>query len=334
MTSDIHPHWKSTDDSAASLPKGDDAFWPEGEVSSSKEKQDHHHIRIAGKRGASSLLLFISLVSFGAMFLGVSFYQGVRMIRADLLEGQIPDVTVEVRDAEFSPGSLAIEAGKIVEWKNVSTSNQQFRSDQLDDSGAPFVSSPLLPQGESYVLEIPPELGGMLLMIRSMFLPTMTQTITVENSSEASTEPVPSLPSIPPLPPVPPPPPAQVSLPSTSSLPSTPSTLSTPPTPSTPSIPTTPTPTIQIGSADKPAAQSWPNILRINRFTVGSVTIPDFKPISPIHAARRVQEEWQSRSHTAAPRQPTTGPALWILSALTLGTMPFFFRGQKKKNVS
>jgi hypothetical protein len=53
---------------------------------------------------------------------------------------------------------------------------------------------------------------------------------------------------------------------------------------------------------------------------------------SPIQAAR---EQWQERevhSTAGAPparRQPETGPALWILTALTLGAMPILFRKRK-----
>lgn len=349
MNQDIHPHWKSTDETASAPKSADDAnFWPDGEETptASKPKEDHHRIRIAGG-GASSLLLGLSFSTFGAVLLGLGFYQGVTLIRADLLEGRTPDVQVEVRDAEFSPQAFSIAAGKIVEWKNVGSGNQQFRSDQLDTTSSPFVGSPLLPPGERYVTEIPLALAGTMLTIRSEFIPTMTQTVTVEASAEAPTEEVETTSSLPPLPPSQPSLEAgaepsrselrPASVPSVSSVPSQPPTLSTPPSPSQPSTPSTPpvapTPTIQIGSSETLAQSAWPNLLRVNRFTVGNVTVPDFSPISPIHAVREAQEEWE-RQHSAAPiarKQPETGPALWILSALTLGTMPFFFRGQKKQ---
>ena len=327
MTSDIHPHWKSTGEGSGVSPQGDDReFWPmDGEA--------HHHVRVNGG-GASSFFLLFAFSTISLAALGVVFYQGVNRIRADLLEGRSPDVVIEVQDAAFSPASLAVQAGQLVEWKNVGSGNQQLRSDQLDDAGTPFVSSPLIPAGGTYRSTLPLELAGTMLTIRSAFVPTMMQTITIETPVEAPSSEVPSdaapdatsslpplppsapsSPSLPSLPPIPPPPP-------TPSTPSTPTLPTLPSIPSVPSVPSTPTPVIQIGSTDTPSLTSaWPSLLRINRFT-----------ISPIHAARQAQEEWQRSSYSAAPlarRQPETGPALWVLSVLTLGTMPFFFRKAK-----
>jgi len=352
MTPDIHPHWTSTDSGnttptppPAPSSREEDSFFPiegdEPEVGGPSSKQEHHHVQIAGGK-QSSLFLVLSLISLGAASVGIVFYQGVNRIRADLLEEMAADSVIEIGQSTFSPASLTVEAGKLLEWKNTGSGNQELRSDQLDESGSPFLATPTIPAGTSFRFRVPPSLGGTMLTVRSSFNPLMSIAITVDPAKEVAssssaggtpaeprpetaTLPVapsqPSTPSTPPTLPTPSPSPVPLipSLPSSPSLPSIPSPSPNPsPTP-------TPAPVLHIGPTETVSQGVWPNQLRINRFTIGSGFAPTIPSPSPIHSAGRTQQQL----HPAARRQPDTGPALWILSSLTLATTLFLFRRKK-----
>ena len=321
----------------ATSPREEDSFFPmdddEPEVGGPSSKQEHHHVQIAGGK-QSSLFLILSLISLGAASLGVVFYQGVNRIRADLLEEMAADSVIEIGQSTFSPASLIVEAGKLLEWKNTGSGNQELRSDQLDESGSPVLATPAIPAGTSFRFRVPPSLGGTMLTVRSSFNPLMTIAITVDpakevaSSSSAGVIPAEPQPEI-----------AKEPQPGTASsqprraaldsVPLIPSLPSSPPLPSIPSLPSVPAPVLHIGTTETVQQALWPNQLRINRFTVGSSFVPAIPSPSPIHSAGRAQQQL----HPAARRQPETGPALWILASLTLGTTLFLFRRKKAPTI-
>ena len=87
------------------------------------------------------------------------------------------------------------------------------------------------------------------------------------------------------------------------------------------------TPTISLNQASvTPPSNIWPNILKVNRFTVGSAFVPAFSPIAqiPVNSVRDAQE----RVHGAAraTRQPETGPAVWVAGIMSLAVLPLILK--------
>ena len=377
MTEDLNPRWKSTEDKAPARPGGglagrqDEQFWSEdtaGEAGlfdaaqerlfekSEEGKQaafrppppQRHRVHIAQEKCTPILLGGVAIL-FLAVF-GFLFLRGVSRIRADLVEELVPDLEVQVTENGFSPSEAEIATGKLVEWKNTGKSPQQFQSDQRNLAGAPFISSPLLPPDGTYRLKITEDLEDATVTLRSTFLPTMTGMLRIIAAAPVAME----LPSSASAPPPAPQAPETVSmpapLPAFPSPPAMPAPVQPSPVPSPAAPPSAVSPskasdvgpqTIEVGDAmQMPVVSSWPSLLRINRYTVGSPLVP-LAPTDqfPVHSVARANEAYTSsrsrppaRPYDAAGRarrQPETGPALWIFGALTLCAMPFVCRRRR-----
>jgi hypothetical protein len=266
------------------------------------------------------------LAALSLAALSVLFFYGIHRIRGDLLAEMQTPLTLEITDAGISHSEGTFEPGKKILMKNLSSSAQQLQSDQRLPDGSPLLSTSSLPAGEETEVTIPDEAAGMTLTLRSTILPTLAVSLSIAPARVESLEEIPAQPSpaamedaedidIPlPVLPVVTPTPTPVQIPNPVSTAS----------PFAPIIP----PVVTIGEVPHPSpGTSFPAILRINRYTVGSPYVP------PVHAVRYAEEAVREALHPAASRQPTTGPALWVTFFTTLGFMPLLIRGKSQRRL-
>ncbi|MEK7137554.1 MAG: hypothetical protein AAB853_04710 [Patescibacteria group bacterium] len=320
MTSDLHPHWKSTDrtqQESSDSPASEPALFHVADEAPPEPSGGHVSVARDGSAWPASLSLMLAALSLAA--LSALFFYGIHRIRGDLLAEMQAPLTLEITDAGISRSEGTFEAGKKILIKNVSSSAQQLQSDQRSPDGSPLLSTSSLPAGEETEVTIPDEAVGMTLTLRSTILPTLAVSLSIAPLEEIPAQPSPAamedaedidipLPVLPVVAPAP-----------------TPTQTPTPVSTASPFAPIT-SPVVTIAEVPHPSpGTSFPAILRINRYTVGSPYVP------PVHAVRYAEEAVREALHPAAPRQqPETGPGLWISVLAAVGAMPFLFRKRRK----
>lgn len=329
MTSDIHPHWKSV--GAGNGAHGDgDSFWPMPEEAPAPQKPTKvHRVRVA--RSGVSLFLVFTLIPVGIGVLGFVFLRGVNLIRADLVEGIVPDHLIELTDTGFSRLDTTVKVGEVVAWENAGGAPRQFRSRELNTDGSPLLASSLLEPQETFRLKVPSFLEGQTLTLTDAFIPTMVSTLMITEGEASSLTPLPPAPAPKPLTAAPPPASLSVPLPS----------LVPPPDPRpTPTVSLSPTINVGVVPMSSPGAVpvtngsiTWPALLRINPYTFDRA--PSLSPTAqlPIHSVARAREKVQSAKAKRPParKQPETGPALWIIATLSLCGVPLLLRKRKNR---
>jgi hypothetical protein len=320
MTFPIHPHWRSTRDDAS--------------VSSDNE---------SGERGHYTVLFRLLMVSAGALIVFALLVEGVHFLRAQLTSQVLspdtePDQLIVLQDYTLPP-MLTLRVGETVRFSNMGSQPRHLMSDDRDQYEQILFQTPLIAPGEHYTFQVPDYLLHTDIVVRDVLYPTAVARM-ITRSAAPPPEEVPELSEVPRLPvesesyeptaPRPFPDLLERDSPQTEPPPTVSgSDPQEPPVLTLPfmvdaSLPAKGTVELHIdpGVSSQGQQDIWPTTLRVNRFTVDRIPLfstpplTDLLPVQDIPARAQVHAASPARPLASPP--PATGPALGVLSVLSL----------------